>query len=95
MLIQLIRYTFAPEHADRVAAIFKELQGLCRQEAGVVRFDVARGQDKPYVFVLWEQYRDEAALKAHAETEYFARLVVNGIRPLAKDRVAETVLPLE
>jgi quinol monooxygenase YgiN len=93
-LIQFIHYTFAPENADRAAAIFKELRGLSRQEPGVVRFDIARSKERPNVFVLWEEYRDEAAFKAHLETEHFGRLVVNGIRRLAKDRAGETAYPL-
>jgi quinol monooxygenase YgiN len=95
MLIQSIHYTFAPEDADEAARIFKELRDLSRQEPGIARFDVARSKDMPNVFALWEEYRDEAALKAHAETEHFARLVVNGIRRLAKERVAATVFPLD
>jgi len=95
MLIQSIHYTFAPEDADRVAGIFRELRDLSRQEPGVVSFDVARSKDKPNVFALWEEYRDEAALKAHMESEHFQRLAVNGIRPLAKERLGETVFPLE
>ena len=95
MLIQSIHYTFDPSDADRAAGIFQELRDLSRQEPGVVTFNVARGKDTPTVFALWEEYRNEAALKAHAETEHFARLVVDGIRRLAKERVAATVVPLE
>jgi quinol monooxygenase YgiN len=95
MVIQSIHYTFAPEHADRAAGIFRELQVLARREPGVVSFDVARSRDRPNVFALWEVYRDEAALKAHGETEHFTRLVVNGIRQLAEERIGETALPLE
>src|SRR5580700_2077182 len=65
MVIQSIHYTFAPEDADRVAAIFRELQDLSRREPGVVSFDVARGRDKPNVFALWEVYRDDAAMESH------------------------------
>lgn len=95
MLIQSIFYTIVPEAADRAAGMFKELQELSRREPGIVTFDVARGKDKPNVFALWEEYRDEAALEAHKESEHFKRLVVNGVRPLAKERLAEIVFPLE
>jgi autoinducer 2-degrading protein len=95
MVIQSIHYTFAPEDADRVAAIFRELQDLSRREPGVVSFDVARGRDKPNVFALWEVYRDDAAMESHRDTEHFKRLALDGVRPLAKDRVGETVVPIE
>jgi quinol monooxygenase YgiN len=93
-LIQSICYTFAPEDADRAAAILRELQDLSRREPGVVTFDVARSKDRPNVFALWEEYRDEEALKTHIETEHFQRLVVNGVRRFAKGRLAEALRPL-
>lgn len=95
MLIQSIHYTFALEDADEAAGILKEIRDRARQEPGVIRFEVGRSRERPNVFTLWEEYRDEAAVKAHFETEYFDRLVVNGIRRLAKERRAETVVPLE
>jgi quinol monooxygenase YgiN len=95
MVILSIHYTFAPEDADRAAALFRELRDRARGEPGCLTFDVARSQDKPHVFALWEEYRDDAALKAHLETEHFKRLALSGIRPLAKERLAETLSPLE
>ena len=94
MLIQSIHYTFAPEDADRVAAILIELRDLSRQEPGIMQFEVARGQDRPNIFALWEVYRDDAALKAHLESDHFQRLGINGIRRLATERLAEIALPL-
>jgi quinol monooxygenase YgiN len=95
MLIQSIHFTIGPENADRAQAMFKELQELSRREAGVLSFEIGRSRDKPNVFALWEKYRDEAALKAHVESEHFVRLVVNGVRSLARERLAETVFPIE
>jgi quinol monooxygenase YgiN len=95
MLIQSIHYTFAPEDAGQAAGILRELRDLSRAEPGVLTFDVARSEEKPNVFVLWEAYRDEAARKTHFETEHFHRLAVNGIRRLAKERLGETAVPLD
>jgi quinol monooxygenase YgiN len=94
-LVQSIRYTFAPEDADRAAEILGELRELTVAESGVVRFDVARSRERPHVFVLWEVYRDEAALAEHMNTPHFQRLAVGGVRRLAKERVAELALPLD
>ena len=60
MLVQSIHYTFAPEDGDKVEAILRELQDASRKEAGVVQFEVARSQEHPNVFALWEVYRDES-----------------------------------
>ena len=94
MLIQSVHYTFSPEDADRAAGILSELRDLSSMEPGVVSFLVARGKEKPNVFVLWEAYQDQAALNAHMETDHFKRPVVDRTRKLAKERVGEIALPL-
>jgi quinol monooxygenase YgiN len=94
MLIVSIHYTFAPQDADKVEAIFRELRDASRKEEGVITFDVARSREKPNVFALWEEYRDQAALDAHVASEHFKRLALNGVRPLAQQRSAETVFPI-
>jgi quinol monooxygenase YgiN len=94
MLVQSVHYTFAAEDAGRAAGMLTELRDLSRKEPGVANFIVARGKDQPNVFVLWEEYRDEASLRAHLETDHFKRLVINGTRRLAKERVGELALPL-
>ena len=94
MMINSIHYTFAPENAERAASLFRELRDASRREPGVVQFDVGRGREKPNVFALWEVYRDQEAIDAHAASEHFQRLVVNGIRPLAQGRELERVAPI-
>jgi quinol monooxygenase YgiN len=46
------------------------------------------------VFLLWEEYKDQSAIDSHLATEHFKRLGINGIRVLAKQRVAEIAIPL-
>jgi quinol monooxygenase YgiN len=94
MIITSIVFTFAPQDADRAEAILRELRDASVKEAGVVRFEVGRSQEKPHVFALWEVYRDPDAVKAHRSTEHFQRLVVDGVRPLAQQRTVETVIPI-
>ena len=72
----------------------RELREASRREEGVIAFEVARSQEKPNVFVLWEEYRDEAALDFHKATEHYNRLVLNGVRPLARERSAELAVPI-
>lgn len=88
MLIQAVRFTFAPQDGDKAETIFRELRDASRAEAGVIAFEVARGQEDAAVFALWEVYRDPEALEFHKNTEHFQRLVVDGVRPLSKERSA-------
>jgi quinol monooxygenase YgiN len=94
MVIQLIHFTFAVADTDKAEAMLRELRDASRKEEGVLSFDVARSQEKPNVFVLWEQYRDKVAQDAHIATEHFKRLVVNGVRALAQQRNAEILDPI-
>ena len=94
MIISAIVFTFAPEDGDKAESMLRELRKASIEEPGVVRFEVGRSREKPSVFALWEVYRDQEAVNAHHNTEHFARLVVGGIRPLAKQRSVETVVPI-
>ena len=44
-----------------------------RKEPGNVRFDVLKHLDNPPRFSFYEVYKDEAAFKAHQQTEHYAR----------------------
>ncbi|HEY2475971.1 MAG TPA: putative quinol monooxygenase [Candidatus Cybelea sp.] len=90
----MVHFAFAPEDAEKAAAMFRELRDASRAEAGVVSFDVGRSRETPTAFRLWEVYRDQAAFDFHKNTEHFARLVVNGVRSLASERAAELLLPI-
>jgi quinol monooxygenase YgiN len=94
MLIQSIHFTFAPEDADRAEGLLRELRDESRKEDGVIDFGVCRSKEKPNVFALWEEYRDKESLEFHIATEHFQRLVIHGVRIMAKERDAETVFPI-
>ncbi|HTU68969.1 MAG TPA: putative quinol monooxygenase [Candidatus Baltobacteraceae bacterium] len=94
MLMQSVHYMFSTEDGDKAEAILRELREASRAEPGVLAFEVARSQDDPGAFALYEAYKDKAALEAHGKTEHFDRLVVNGIRKLARQRNAVTGAPI-
>jgi quinol monooxygenase YgiN len=94
MLIQSIHFTFAEEDADKAEGLLRELRDESRKEDGVISFDIGRSRERPNVFALWEEYRDKTALESHITTEHFARLVIRGVRAMAKERNAETVFPI-
>ncbi len=94
MVIQLIHFTFSAANTAKAQMLLRELREASRKEEGVLGFDVARSQERANTFVLWEQYRDKAAQDAHAATEHFKRLVVNGVRTLAEQRDAEILVSI-
>jgi len=57
-----------------MAEMFHRLAIASRQEAGCLGFDVHQGIEEPRRFFAYEQYRDQAALEAHQQTEYFRNI---------------------
>jgi len=94
LLIQSIHYEFASADANIAETLFRELRDDSLEEEGIFAFEVARSKERPNVFVLWEVYRDQAALDHHLTTKHFERLAMNGIRPIAKERIGETAFPI-
>jgi quinol monooxygenase YgiN len=94
MLVNSVTYVFPADKADEVARILAELAALSRLEPGCLEFQACRCNEDPRIFVLFEQWTDQAALDAHFATEHFIRLGANGIRPLALSRVAHKCTPL-
>lgn len=94
MLVRLVQFSFAAEDAANADALLAQLQSASRAEAGVVAFYVARSDEDPTRFVLWEVYENQAALDFHTAAQHYQRLVVDGVRKLAKERVGESLSPL-
>ncbi len=89
MLVNAVLYTIPIDKAETAEGYLRELAVISRTEPGCVSYEVARA-DEPdrATFVLFEKYRDQAALDAHMQTEHFQRLGSNGFRPLATGRQA-------
>ena len=94
MPVQSVCLSFASENSKRAESILRELRDASRNEQGVVRFEVSRVRENPNAFVVWEEYRDQAAVDAHVSTEHFTRLVLNRLKPLALELSIDTVLPI-
>ncbi|HTD34230.1 MAG TPA: putative quinol monooxygenase [Candidatus Elarobacter sp.] len=96
MLINAVMYQFPDERADEAARLLAELRAASLHDDGCGGFEVMRGDaDEPGTFVLYEKWRDQAALDAHYATEHFQRLGVNGIRKIATNRQAVKGTPVE
>ena len=80
MLVNAVIYTFPADKAEEAARLLRPLRDASRAEAGCITFDVARSNDDPNVFVLYEEWRDQAALDEHYKTDHFITFGVNGIR---------------
>ena len=89
MLVNAVMYTFPRDKADQVEQLFVDLAVKSREEPGCLAYEVARGSGEDSgTFMLFEKWRDQAALDEHYATEHFRRLGGNGVRHLATSRHA-------
>jgi quinol monooxygenase YgiN len=74
MLALFVSLRVRPDTRDAfVQAIKVQAEASLEYELGCSRFDVCEDVDDRDHFLLYEVYEDEAAFKAHRETEHFAR----------------------
>jgi quinol monooxygenase YgiN len=90
MIVLAVKYHIKPGMGDQVAAALHEMAPLVKaHEPGCSIYQASRAQDNPDIFLLYEQYVDEAALLAHRETPYFKEIVEGRINPLLEKRERE------
>lgn len=66
---------FAAERRDEARALVRDLADASRTEAGVVRYRAMTDLDDPDTVRFFEQYEDEAAWRAHTESEHYQAFV--------------------
>jgi quinol monooxygenase YgiN len=60
---------------DEVAQVFRKLEVESRKEPGCVMYVVHRNRADSHKFFIYEQYKDDAALQAHRDSEHFRRYI--------------------
>ena len=71
MITFITHIRVSPENAAAFEAIIADVCAKVREnEPDVVHYSFAKSVDDPNTYVVIEVYRDEAALRAHAETDY-------------------------
>ena len=63
--------------AGEEAKMEEALRGMVvkvAQEQGTLTYTLHRSQQDPCVFLFYEMYKDDAALKVHSSTPYFKEL---------------------
>ena len=86
-----VRLTFRSEDREEVAQTPRELTRLTRHEEGCVSYIPHFVESDPDTVLLYEQYRDEAAVDAHRESEHFAKFAVGGLYQKMLERSVENL----
>src|SRR3954447_25676096 len=80
--VLVVRMTVREGEEERTAELIGRLAEATRQEPGNVHYIAHRAVDEPRVFMLYEQYADQAAFEAHGASEHFKALAVGELFPL-------------
>lgn len=83
MIVVAVVWQANEGHENEVAELFQKLEVASRQEPGCLMYVVHRPRTDAGRFFIYEQYRDEAALQQHHESEHFQQYAVQQLRKIA------------
>jgi quinol monooxygenase YgiN len=81
------------DEADRqaVAEILGKLGPASRQEPGCVNYIAHFVEGEPATVLIYEQYKDEAALEAHRGSAHFSEYAAGGLYQMMRERQLENL----
>jgi quinol monooxygenase YgiN len=94
MLILTVHVTIQAGHEEEVDAALRILQEQTRRESGCLNYVVQRSRENPRRYLIYEQYKDAAALDAHRNSEHFKQYATNGFYRFVEQRQAELFDPV-
>jgi len=74
MVALAVTWKSHPGQESKVVELFSALANAARAEPGCLMFQVHRHRDDPSRFFIYEQYRDDAALETHRQTDHFKNI---------------------
>lgn len=95
MVSFVIRFKFASEDRAEMAEAVRMLTAESRREPGCVSYIPHLSEEDQNTIVIYEQYRDEAALAAHRNSPHFKKYAVGGLFQKMKERSLENLVALE
>jgi quinol monooxygenase YgiN len=84
MFVNAVDLDIVPAERENYLAAIKENGAATAKEPGCRRFDIMNLANDPNHFFLYEVYDNEAALKAHRETEHFKKYAATTSKMVAK-----------
>ena len=91
MISFIVRLTFRTEDRGDIADMLRNLTRLSRQEPGCVSYIPHFVEGETCTVLIYEQYRDEAAVEHHRGTAHFALYAVAGLYQKMLERNVENL----
>ncbi|HWG16823.1 MAG TPA: putative quinol monooxygenase [Acidobacteriaceae bacterium] len=89
MISFTVRMRFDEKDRPAIEEMLRQVTPLSRQEPGCVTYIPHFVEGEPATVLIYEQYRDDAALDHHRNSPHFAQYVTGGLLQLMKDRTRE------
>lgn len=93
-LVLVVTWLARPGEEQKVEAILRAMVPKTRAEPGCIAYSAHRSSEDSRQFLIFEVYRDDAALKAHEASDYFRQHVLGEALPLLERRVRSFYRPL-
>jgi len=94
MVSFIVRMKFPTEDRAEIAEALRALTAASRREPGCVSYIPHQLAEEPDTVVIYEQYRDAAALEAHRESVHFKKYAIEGLFQKMRDRNLEHLIAL-
>ncbi|HUS20265.1 MAG TPA: putative quinol monooxygenase [Terriglobales bacterium] len=94
MICLNVLLTVKPGTEAEVIANFKPLTEASRQEPGCLMYIAHQHREDPTRFLVYEQYKDDAALDAHRDSPHFKQYAAEGLYRHVTDRQFAIFRPL-
>jgi quinol monooxygenase YgiN len=91
MLSFTVRMKFDEADRDAVAEMLRELTPASRLEPGCVSYIAHFVEGEPATVLIYEQYKDEAALEHHRNTPHFHQYAIGGLYQKMRERQLENL----
>lgn len=85
----LVRMRFNAEDRSEITRILEQLAATSRQEPGCLSYVPHWSEAAADTVLIYEQYRDHAALEAHRASEHFRKYAVAGLYQRMLERSVE------
>ncbi len=93
-IVLIAEYQIKETHLSEVLDLLRQVTEFTVQESGCLQYTIYQSIEDPIRIVLYEIYKDEAALDQHRQSEYFKHIVLLQIIPLLESRKVSLFSPI-
>jgi quinol monooxygenase YgiN len=95
MIVLKVDMLVKPGSEDKCKEYLRILQEHSRQEPGCLMYIGHQSTQESRRFLIYEQYKDQAALDAHRSAPYFKQYVNGGLDAIVESRSRELYWPVD